>query len=354
MTLEQSHKNELRKIRKDEHIKYFLQSEQKYDNGFSDVIVQNNSLPELDFDDLDTSCEFMNKTIDFPMIINAMTGGTDYTLQINESLSRLASRFNIPIAVGSQTIALEHPESAEAFKVVRRMNPEGVVIANISAGSDVHKAVEACEIIHADALQLHLNAAQELSMKEGDRCFKGILSNIGTISSRINLPVIAKEVGFGMSIETARRLKNEGIRHIDISGFGGTNFTEIESMRNRDKDMSFLYAWGIPTALSLIECRKLGWDLHITCTGGITKSEEIVKALCLGANLVGISGALLRELMVNGYEAAEAYIEQLIYETKVLMLLLGAGKIDELYRAQYLLKGQIKDLYEYKFWTRHR
>lgn len=335
--------------RKEEHIRYFMLSSKSDKNGFEDVVLRNNSLPELDFNEISTEYVFLNKYIDIPLMINAMTGGTEYTGEISRKLARLAVKFNIPIAVGSQTIAFDNPVAADTFKKVREINRDGIVIANLSANSDIEDVYKAVDMIEADAVQLHLNVVQEMCMAEGDRSFKGILENIRKIVALSEVPVIVKETGFGMSYETAGKLYAAGVKYVDISGRGGTNFVSIENFRNADKDCSFMEDWGIPTALSLLESRKASSDLFIICSGGISKPDEVVKALCMDADLVALGGAVLRVLVEKGYEDAERYLEKLIYGVKVLMLLLGAKDISELKNVPYLLKGEINELYSYKF-----
>jgi isopentenyl-diphosphate Delta-isomerase len=204
-------------------------------------------------------------------------------------------------------------------------------------------------MIEADAVQLHLNVVQEMCMTEGDRSFRGALDNIEHIAALSEVPVIVKETGFGMSFETAGKLHAAGVKYIDISGRGGTNFVSIESSRNIERDCTLMENWGIPTALSLLECRTANSDLFVICSGGISKSEEIIKALCMDADMVALGGALLRILIEKGYEAAEKYMEELISGIKVMMLLLGAKDVTELKNVQYLLKGELRELYSYKF-----
>jgi isopentenyl-diphosphate Delta-isomerase len=186
-------------------------------------------------------------------------------------------------------------------------------------------------------------------MTEGDRSFRGALDNIEHIAALSEVPVIVKETGFGMSFETAGKLHAAGVKYIDISGRGGTNFVSIESSRNIERDCTLMENWGIPTALSLLECRTANSDLFVICSGGISKSEEIIKALCMDADMVALGGALLRILIEKGYEAAEKYMEELISGIKVMMLLLGAKDVTELKNVQYLLKGELRELYSYKF-----
>ncbi len=342
-------RDEIRAKRKDEHIQCFLASNSFSNNGFKDVVIQNNSLPELNFNDISVECTFLDREILFPLMINAVTGGTPYTYEINKNLAILSDKFNLPIAVGSQTIAMQNHEAVESFRIVRDINKSGIVISNLSAQCSYDEAERAINMVNADAIQLHLNVPQEMCMQEGDRSFKGVLKNINLLASRMKVPVIVKETGFGMSYETAKKLENIGISYIDIGGKGGTNFIEIENARNQEQSCELLSNWGIPTALSLLECRRLGKSMNIICSGGITNAEEIVKSLCMGANITAISGAILRTLLNNGYEAAENLLKQILHQTKVLMLLLGAGDIQSLKSVPYLLKGELRELYLGKF-----
>ncbi len=342
-------KNDIRASRKDEHINMFLQHPNENHNLFCDIVLQNNALPEIDFEEISTSHIFLNKSIDLPIMINAVTGGTDYTAEINEKLAILARDFNIPIAVGSQTIAIQNKQAENSFKIVREINKEGIVIANIGANNSYEDACRAIDMIQADALQLHLNTPQEICMQEGERHFKGTLANITQIVKQTKIPVIVKEVGFGISYEVARKLHQVGVEYIDVGGKGGTNFIAIEAGRNKENDYSFLKQWGIPTALSLLECRKSSSNMKIICSGGITKAEEVVKAMCMGAAISGISGLILRELLDNGFEAATATISKIKYEVKVFMLLLGAQNVEKLAKTPYQLKGELYQLYKQKF-----
>jgi isopentenyl-diphosphate delta-isomerase len=335
----------MRQKRKKEHVENYLKSTFRGDTLFRDIYLEHNALPDLNLDDIDTKTQFLGRTIDYPIIINAMTGGSDLSQDINRDLSRLAKEFNIPMAVGSQTIAVEDSTKTSSFEVVREnIGPEGIVISNLSGQASLEYVNTALEIVNGDAIQLHLNPAQELAMVEGDREFRGILENIENIVKSIDKPVIVKEVGFGISKEVAIKLYNIGVRNIDISGSGGTNFIEIENLRNIGMDLADLYEWGIPTALALIKCRELPADLNIIASGGIRNSMDIVKSIVLGANLVGISGELLSYLIHGGYDNAKNYLEELIYKLKIIMLLLGKQNIVELQSTKYKIVGDLKEL----------
>lgn len=318
-----------RRSRKTEHINFYLKSEHRNSTLFEDIYLEHNALPELNYEDISVGTTFLDKDIDYPIMINAITGGTEFSQEINRQLSSIALEFNIPIAVGSQTIALYDEKSRGSFQIVRKTVKDGVVIANLSSTATVEEAKLAIDMIEADAIQLHLNVAQELVMSEGDRNFKGISNNIENIVKNIDKPVIIKEVGFGISKEVAKRLYGIGISYIDISGSGGTNFIEIEG-RRASNDFRDLYSWGIPTALSLIQCVDLEEDLNIIASGGIRDSQELVKSLCIGAKMIGISGEILTRLLNEGYDSAYRYIEDLTHKLKILMLILGVENIKDL------------------------
>lgn len=336
----------MRKIRKREHVENYLRATFRGDTLLGDVFIEHNALPGLSFEDIDTSTTFLGKTVNYPIIINAMTGGTDFSREINRELSLVAKTFNIPMAVGSQTIALcEDEECKNSFRVVREtIGKDGVVIANLNAHSPLEDVYQALEMIDADAIQLHLNPAHEMVMLEGDRDFRGILENIENIVKNTEKPVIVKEVGFGISKKVAQSLHDIGVNYIDVSGAGGTNFIEIENMRYNSIDLSDIYGWGIPTALSIIECRQVSKDLNLIASGGIRTSMDIVKALVIGGDMVGISGEILSYLLHGGYENAKEYLETTLYKVKILMLIMGKKNIEELKNADYRLTGKLREL----------
>ncbi|MEW8972997.1 MAG: type 2 isopentenyl-diphosphate Delta-isomerase [Tissierellaceae bacterium] len=336
----------MRKRRKREHVENYLKTTFKGNTLLEDVFLEHNALPELNFSDIDTSTEFLGKTIDYPIIINAMTGGTDFAAEINADLSLLAKEFNIPMAVGSETIILCEDEGCrDSFGIVREnIGQDGVVIANLGGHATLEDVKCALDVIQGDAMQIHLNVAQELAMEEGDRDFTGVLENIENIVKNIDKPVIVKEVGFGISKDVAEKLYSVGVRYVDVSGHGGTNFIEIENLRNRSIDLTELYPWGIPTALSLIKCKELPRDLNLIASGGIRNSIDIVKSLVLGAEIVGISGELLSYLLHGGYDNAKEYLLDLSYKLKMIMLLMGKRNIEELKTADYKIVGRLKDL----------
>ena len=339
--------SQIRSSRKREHVHHFQKSSFEGNNYFEHIYLEHNSLPEIDFNEIDTRVNFLGKIISFPIMINAMTGGFDRAVEINSNLASVAKALNIPMAVGSQAIAVADKAYEASFKIVREILKDGVVISNINAFAALEDIRKAVDMIQADAIQIHLNPAQEICMPEGDRDFRGVLKHIEGIVGKIHKPVIIKEIGYGISREVARRLIDVGVKYIDIGGRGGTNFIKIESARNKEFEFGELFEWGIPTALSLLECRSLNSELNIICSGGMRGAEEVVKALCAGANMIGISGQVLREFLEGGYDAAERYLQNIIYKSKVIMLLLGKKNIAEVKAVPYRVKGELKELLRY-------
>lgn len=335
----------MRKYRKREHIENYLRSSYTGNPLFDDVLLVHNSLPECDFYEVDTSTMFLNKKINFPLMINAMTGGSEFTEDINRDLSLIAKEFNLPMAVGSQTLAMEDKDAIKSYQIVRENMEDGIVLGNLSGRATVDEAKFAVEMIGADGLQIHLNPAQELAMEEGDRTFRGILTNIEKIVASLDVPVIVKEVGFGMSKEVVKRLYDSGVRIVDVSGYGGTNFMEVENLRNPENDLSELYSWGIPTAMSVIGAKSLELDdLQIISSGGVRNSLDIAKSIAIGADMVAISGEILSYLIHGGYEYTMQYLAGLIYKTKIVMTLTGSKNIEELKKTKYFITGRLKDL----------
>lgn len=337
----------MRKYRKTEHIENFLRSTYVGDPLFSDIFLYNDSLPEINYDEIDTSLNFLNKKVKFPLMINAMTGGSDLSEEINRSLANVAAEYDLPMAVGSQTIALEDKDSRKSFEIVREIIKDGIVISNLSGFASTEDAKLAVDLLRADAIQIHLNPAQELVQVEGERNFCGILNNIEKIVNTSEVPVIVKEVGFGMSQKTVKKLHDVGVKYVDISGYGGSNFFEIENLREPNADISDLFSWGIPTALSLIEAKKLAYDdIFLIASGGIKTSVDLVKSLCLGADMTAISGEILSYIVRGGYEYTLRYIDGLMEKTKMLMMLNGAKNISELQKVDYKLTGKLRELLE--------
>ncbi|HHW54285.1 MAG: type 2 isopentenyl-diphosphate Delta-isomerase [bacterium] len=332
----------LRSSRKLAHIKHALElTPGPGATGFADIHLIHRCLPELAWEEVDTSTSFLGLSLSAPIIINAMTGGAQDVAEINAALSRAAAATGIGLAVGSQTAALENPDLEATYRIVREENPRGVILANINAHTTPQDALRAVEMVAADLLQVHLNPAQELVMPEGERDFRGLLENIRAIVAAVPVPVIVKEVGCGIAGEDAIALAETGCKGIDIGGRGGTNFIAIEQARRQDTLGQGLVEWGIPTAVSLLEvaARLKGRDVVLIASGGINNSTAIAKSLALGARAVGIAGHFLRLLLKGGEDSLREGIMALIDELKMLLLLTGNKRPADLTNTPVVVTG---------------
>ncbi|HBV97705.1 MAG TPA: type 2 isopentenyl-diphosphate Delta-isomerase [Desulfotomaculum sp.] len=329
-----------RQERKLDHLKYSLEMpESTCDSGFSDVRLIHQSVSGVRLSDTDTSTIFLGKRLEAPLMINAITGGHPQTLRINRELAIAARKTGVAMAVGSQKAALEDSTVEETYRVAREENPDGVLLANLSATCTLEEAAAAVSMIGADGLQVHFNVPQELVMDEGEPDFGMALPCLKRLVENVECPVIAKEVGFGMSGETMLRLYNTGIRIMDIGGRGGTNFISIENARKEFKNNE-LEGWGIPTAICLFEGLELGLNMDIVASGGLRTSLDITCALAAGAKVAAMAGPFLDIVSRGSVEALVEYIEGLKKGLSMYMVLTGARNISELGAVPLVITGK--------------
>ena len=325
--------------RKWDHIQYALNTPQSERTAFDDVTFVHRSLPNSSLDQIQLDTKIGELSLSSPILINAMTGGGgERTYEINRKLAIIAKETGLAMAVGSQMAALKDPTQSDTYKVVRQVNPKGIILANLGSEATLDQAKAAVEMIEANALQLHLNVVQELTMPEGDRDFRGALSRIETIINNIGVPVIVKEVGFGMEKETISTLSLHGVTAVDVGGLGGTNFAEIENER-RNMPYSFFNEWGISTPVSIVEAKHCGSEMSVIGSGGVQTSIEIAKTIALGANAVGIAGHFLKILLNHGEEALIEKIKLLHHELSVIMTALGTNNIPDLQNVPLVVRG---------------
>lgn len=329
--------------RKDEHINAALKTMSfPREAGFDDVSFVHNALPQIALSKVSTNIKLFNKALAAPVIINAMTGGGKLPEYINESMAIAARETGIGMAVGSQTVALDNPMYELSFRIVRQVNPKGLVIANVGAGNTLEQAKTAIEMIRADALQIHLNAPQELIMSEGERNLEKWSENIAKIAEGLQVPVIIKEVGFGLGHETVRKLAALGVRNFDVGGKGGTNFIRIERERKNNKN-DWLDDWGIPTVNSLIEILHTGAAEHVIATGGVKDGLDAAKGLALGATAVGIAGVYLKYLFDRNIGGLIERIESTKNQLKKIMFLTGADRPELLRKIPVVITGSTRE-----------
>ncbi|MFL2028933.1 type 2 isopentenyl-diphosphate Delta-isomerase [Loigolactobacillus zhaoyuanensis] len=323
--------------RKDEHVflaeKFYAATQA---NDFDQVRFIHQSLPEIAVAEVDLTSQLAEQTVALPFYINAMTGGSPRTQQLNQQLATIARDLNIPMATGSQSVALKETELAASFAIVRQTNPNGVILANIGADVTLAQAEQVIDMLQANALQIHLNTPQEIVMPEGEQRFYW-LDNLAQLVAKLPVPVIVKEVGFGMSHETLAQLMAAGVQYVDLGGRGGTNFVEIENARRPQHDLDYLTGWGQSTVESLLESRAYAQQLTIYASGGVRNPLDIVKALALGARSVGMAGTILHHLQTEGPAATSALLSTWRDQLKLIFALLGCRNVSELPRKAQLI-----------------
>lgn len=328
--------------RKLEHIKYALElGDGPKSTHFEDIRFLHNCLPEINPADIILSGEVFGKHLRLPFLIDAITGGTDAVADVNAKVAQAAADLGIAMAVGSQYGAVRDKVGYASYEIVRKYNPDGIVFANISALATPEQASEAVRMLNADALEVHLNPAQELFMSEGDKDFRGLLDNMLRIREGIDVPVIVKETGCGIAKEEYARLKAAGFTCYDCAGAGGTNFPAIEAARYGKELTADFAGWGLPTAWTLLDgATTCTQDDFLIASGGIRNASQVAKAFALGADLVGITGIALRLIQEAGVDAVVTYFEELSKELTNYMLLLGAKTPCDLRKVPVIFTGE--------------
>jgi isopentenyl-diphosphate delta-isomerase len=318
---------------------------------FECVQLVHDALPDMALADVDTTLPLLGKPLRVPLFIASMTGGTDGAARINRELASIAERRGYAFGLGSQRTMHSHPETSSTF-CVRSVAPTALVLGNV--GVTQAREMRTSEIarlvddVGADALCLHLNPAMELVQPEGDRDFRDGLSTIERVAGRVGVPVVVKETGCGLAPSVGRRLRAAGIRHVDVSGAGGTSWVGVEATRataagdeNRRALGDVLWDWGIPTAASVALMAPLGFETVIA-TGGISTGLDVARAIALGASAAGIARPVLRALVHGGPSEAEGYLARIETELRAVMLLTGCRRLSDLRRAPRIIGGALQ------------
>jgi len=322
----------LTKSRKDDHIRICLDKDVEFRkaNGFEHIELEHRALPEIGRDDIDLKTKFLGKKFSSPLFIEAITGGTKVGEKINKNLAKAAEALGIGMGLGSQRAMLEDARLVRTYHV-RDVAPSIFLLGNIGAAQvreyDTEKIMSLVEAIKADGLAVHLNVAQELAQKEGDKSWKGIFDDIRFLCKKAKFPLIVKETGCGISGKLSRELVTGGVKAIDIAGAGGTSWVKVDSHRTNE-DVSHIEEWGIPTAEALRDVAK-SVKVPIIASGGIRNGVEVAKALAMGASLAGMALPLLKPATESA-ESVKKILEKVISQLTDAMFLVGAKNINEL------------------------
>ncbi|GAA4738150.1 type 2 isopentenyl-diphosphate Delta-isomerase [Nocardioides endophyticus] len=325
--------------------------------GWPEIELFHEALPELDAEEVELSTDLLGWRLGAPLVVAGMTGGYDGATEINARLARAAERHGLAIGVGSQRTVLDDPSTTASYAVVRECAPTAPVIGNIGASQliaqgdrpavtpdDLRSLVD---MVHADALAIHLNFLEEAVQPEGDSRTRGCAAAIARAVDALDVPVIVKETGAGMSRSTAARLRDLGVAALDVGGAGGTSFAIIERLRAEQQgDLPqvalghVLGEWGIPTAAAVAASAGLG--LPVIATGGVRSGLDAAKALVLGADVVGVARPLLLAAL-EGDDAVDTWITQFCLALRTVLLLTGAGSPAALKDKPYVAHGAIRD-----------
>lgn len=325
--------------RKSDHIRINLREDVQsaITTGLERYRFEHQALPECDLDEVDTRLDFLGKSLSAPILISSMTGGSPESAQINLTLAEAAEQTQIAMGLGSQRAAIEHPELAYTFQV-RHVAPNILLFANLGAIQlnyryGIEECKKAVDMIEADALVLHLNPLQEALQPEGNTNFAKLIDKIAKVCHTLSVPVIVKEVGWGISERTARLLIEAGVAAIDVAGAGGTSWSQVEMYRAQSESAariaSHFIDWGIPTAGCIKMIRALHSSVPIIASGGLRNGIDIAKCLALGANLGAMASPFLKAAARSLADTIET-INELKREIQITMFVAGAKSISEL------------------------
>jgi len=325
--------------RKSDHIRINLENDVRsgVTTGLEKYRFFHRALPEINLEDVDLSLEIFGKRLQAPILISSMTGGTQEAAKINQNLAVAAQEAGLAMGVGSQRTAIEQPQLASTFQL-RKYAPKILLFANLGAvqlnyGYGIQECRRAVEMIEADALILHLNALQEAVQPEGDTRFSGLSKKIEAICRNLEVPVIAKEVGWGFSETDIQLLADAGISAIDVGGAGGTSWSQVEMYRAKNLSQARLAAafvnWGVPTADAIRNVRKTAPGLKVFASGGLRSGVDLAKCLALGASLGGLASPFLKAAAVSAEETISA-IHEIRDEVRVCMFACGAKDLESL------------------------
>lgn len=336
--------------RKADHIRINLEENVDFPRlttGLDHYRFVHQAVPELDLEQIDTRSELFGRRLSAPLLISSMTGGTEQAKALNLTLARAAQEHGIAMGLGSQRVAIENPDTIETFQI-RAVAPDVLLFANLGAiqlntGYGLEQCQRAVDMVEADALILHLNVLQEAVQPEGNTQWAGLLSQIEQVCRHLPVPVIAKEVGWGLSEQAARRLADAGVAALDVAGAGGTSWSEVEYHRAPTAfhaQVARAFAdWGIPTAESLQMARRGAPELAIFASGGLRDGIDVAKCVALGASLCGFAGVFLRAAATSA-DALDETIRIITTQLRISMLCAGAGTLEALRRTRLQYDGQ--------------
>lgn len=336
--------------RKKDHIEICLNEDVGFSSittGFENYYFEHNAITEVDFNKVDLTTKFLKKKINYPFLISCMTGGTSEAEKINEHLAIAAKELNIPIGVGSQRQALENDKYISSYKVIRKNAGDVPVLSNIGAAQvsqirNINQYRRIIELVNASALVIHVNPLQELIQKNGEPNFYGLMKNIERLVNKLEVPIVIKEVGSGISYKVASKLLQIGVKGIDVAGAGGTSWAQVELKRNKEEN-EYFRNWGLPTSYCIrqIKTLKSKYKFSLIASGGISNGIDIAKSIALGADLAASARPLLKIVMDKGVDGIVNEISSWFDDVKKIMYLTGSKNIKELSKQKLINRTEL-------------
>ncbi len=341
--------------RKADHVNIVLEKNvNAHHNYWDDIYLIHQALPEINYDEIDLSTDFMGRRLKYPIIIESMTGGFPEAKKLNETMAKVAAEMQIGMGVGSERVIIKNRDVLDSFSIIKDYDIP-LRIANIGAPQLINQKNDPpfsdeelsfiLESLNAHFLDIHLNFLQEVVQPEGDRNAKGIEQRLHSVCK--NFPIIIKETGAGIDFNTGLRLKRAGAFAIDIAGLSGTSFAAVEHYRAQeigDKKRERLgltfWDWGIPSPVSVMQNKNL--NMKIIASGGIRNGLDAARAFAIGADMVGMAGHVLK-FASQSYQQLLEEMQTIIEELKSAMFLTGSRNIESMQKKKYIVSGQLKE-----------
>lgn len=336
--------------RKKEHLELCLTGEVSFKekrNGFASYDFKHYAITEVILKKISFKTDFLGKKINYPFLISCMTGGTEESEDVNTKLAIAANELNIPIGVGSQRHALESTSFHKSYKIIRRNAPHIPILGNIGASQLVlfesYKPMKKIvELVNADAMVVHLNSLQELMQKNGEPNFTGLLKTLEKLVKYLDVPIIVKEVGAGISKGVAKKILQTGVKGIDVAGAGGTSWAGVEILRKKEEP-NYFWDWGLPTSYCIRKVYKLKneFDFFLIGSGGINSAVDMAKAFALGADIIASARTILIQLDKNGIDGVISLIREWFEVVRKILYLTGSSSISDLQNHKLIRKDKL-------------
>ncbi len=325
--------------RKKDHIRLALDSmsQSKVTTDFGRIRLIHNALPEIDFKDVDLTTPILSRRFASPHFVASMTAGHQDSLQINLNLARAAAKKNWLMAVGSQRREIDDVLMANEWAEIRKQAPEVQFVSNIGISEVISQPIEKIlrltEATQSIGLIVHLNPLQEVIQDRRNGLFKGGLHAIENLVKKSKVPVIVKEVGFGINEDVITKLFAVGVEAVDLAGRGGTHWGFIEGARGQKNGLGAHVAeafsdWGYSAIELLLELQEKILFSPIWASGGIRSGVDSAKCLALGTRAVGIAQPLMKAAVVSEAEVLNT-MTQFDDQLKVAMFCMGISRCED-------------------------